>query len=287
MITELVLTGLTLAAMYALIAVGLNLIFGILQVVNFAHGELFMAGAYLLWALYAVWGVPYGLAVCLTVVGMGLFGLIFEKIVIRPVIHRTWHYGLVATLAAAMILSNGAIEAFTAVPKQAPTALSTMTISLGGFHVSYQRILILGASLAAFLALHHFTQRTRLGKAMRAVAQNPEAAQVFGIIPEHVATIAFVIGAALAGLAGALVAPIYNIYPSMGMLVTLKAFAIVIMGGLGNVRGSIYAALIIGMAESLTGGLVSSAYKDAVAFLLLIGILLWRPEGLFGKRVNA
>ena len=281
-----VVNGLTLGSVYALVAIGLSLIFGIVRLVNFAHGEFFMLGAYILFFTFAQAQVPYGVAIVLCVVGMGLVGAVFYKIVYEPVMDRKWTAQLVATLAASVILTNAAILVFGGTQRGAPTSLSNQVLILGTLRVSYQRLLAVAVTLVAFFGLDLFITRTRIGRAMRAVSQNREAAQVLGIDIRSVALVTFCVSASLAGLAAALIAPLQTISPTMGALLTLKAFAVVVIGGLGKVTGAIYAAFLVGLAEALATVYISSEYKDAVAFLLMIAFLIWRPRGLFGQKVG-
>jgi len=286
MFLQILIIGLTTGAMYALVSLGLTLIFGIAQVVNFAQGELFMLGAYTGYVATSVIGLAYPLAVILTIVVMAIVGLVFERVVIRPVIDKPWQVSLISTLAASIILSNAALLVWGGIPKQLPTTLESSTVTLGGVEVSYQRILILGVALLAFGLFYLFIERTKTGKAMRAMSQSKESCEVLGIDIRRISAITFAIGAAMAGLAGALIAPVYAISPTMGLSTTLKAFAIVIMGGFGNAKGAIYAAFLIGLAEAFTSGYLSTDYKDATAYVVLLAVLLLRPHGLFGRQVG-
>jgi branched-chain amino acid transport system permease protein len=283
---EQVVNGLTLGAYYALVAVGLALVFGVARLVNFAHGEFFMLGAYILYYAYGVNHLPYPLVVLLAILGLGAFGALFHEVIYKPVMHRTWSVQLIATLAASFILANGAIIAFGSTQRAAATPLVTEVLTVGGVHVAYQRLVILGVAIVAFLGLQQFIQRTRFGRAMRAIAQNREAAQVLGVDLAQVTLLTFVVSAALTGLAAALVAPLYLIFPTVGSLLTLKAFAVVVIGGMGNVGGALIAAFVVGVAEALGAGYISVEYRDAIAFVLMIAVLLWRPLGLMGRRVG-
>jgi branched-chain amino acid transport system permease protein len=281
-----VVNGLTLGSVYALVAIGLSLIFGIVRLVNFAHGEFFMLGAYMLFFAYVQAQLPYALTIVLCVAGMAIVGVVFERLVFEPVMERRWSAQLVATLAASVILTNAAIVVFGGTQRGAPTPLSNASVGLGPVHVSYQRILAIAVTLVAFWLLDLFVSHTHLGRALRAVSQNREAAQVFGVDLRVVALVTFSLSAALAGLAAALVAPLQTISPTMGALLTLKAFAVVVIGGLGKVTGAIYAAFLVGLAEAFATVYISTEYKDAVAFLLMIAFLVVRPRGLFGHRVG-
>ena len=211
---------------------------------------------------------------------------VFVRIVIRAILDRSWHVQLIATLATSIVLTNLAIIVFGTQAKEVPTALSAAVLQVGGLRIAWHRLLVLGATGVVFVGLHWFVGRTRMGKAMRAMSQNREACAVVGVDVQRVALATFALGSALAGGAAALVTPLFNIFPDMGALLALKAFAAVIVGGFGYVNGAIAASFLIGIAESLAAGYISYAYKDAFAFLFMIAVLLWRPQGLFGRRIG-
>jgi branched-chain amino acid transport system permease protein len=283
---EQVIHGLTLGSMYAMVATGLALMFGVVRLINFAHGEFFMLGAYVFWWVFRELEVPYPLAGAVAVVAMAGFGLAYQRTVVRAVLDRSWHVQLIATLATSIVLTNGAILVMGTQPKEVPTRLASTILEVGGFRMAWQRLLVLVASVVVFAALHWFVARTKTGKAMRAMSQNREACAVVGIDIQRIALVTFALSAALAALAAALVTPLFNIFPDVGALLTLKAFAAVIVGGFGYVNGAIAASFLIGLAEALAAGYVSYAYKDAFAFIIMIAVLLWRPQGLFGRRIG-
>jgi branched-chain amino acid transport system permease protein len=283
---EQLIHGLTLGSMYAMVAAGLALMFGVVRLINFAHGEFFMLGAYAFWFAFEVLGLPYALAVLVAAGAMAVFGVVYQRTIIRAILDRSWHVQLVATLATSIVMTNLAIIVFGTQAKEVPTRLSSTILQVGELRIAWHRLLVLGASLVIFAALHWFVRRTKIGKAMRAMSQNREACAVVGVDVQRVALVTFSLSAALAGGAAALVTPLFNIYPDMGALLTLKAFAAVIVGGFGYVQGAIAASFIIGLTESLAAGYISYAYKDAIAFVIMIAVLLWRPQGLFGRRIG-
>jgi branched-chain amino acid transport system permease protein len=289
---EQVFNGLTLGSQYALVAVGLALIFGVVEIVNFAHGEFFMLGAYAFALLYPWDGpIPYPVAILLATGVMVLFGIGYERVVIQPILDRTWHTQIVATLATSIILVNVAMAVWGTTPRSTPTVLARTMIQTPYFNISYQRILVFSVTGAAFLLLHLFTQKSKAGKAMRAMSQNREACAIFGINVRKISVLTFAISSGLTGLAAALIAPLFNVLPTMGTLLTLKAFAAVIMGGFGRVSGAIYASFLIGLVEALAAGYshhlgIDSAYRDAFPFGMMILVLLFRPAGLFGRKVG-
>jgi branched-chain amino acid transport system permease protein len=283
---EQLIHGVTLGSMYAMVATGLALMFGVARLINFAHGEFFMLGAYAFWFAYERLALPYPLAGLAAAGAMALFGLAYQHTVIRAILDRAWHVQLIATLATSIVLTNLAIIVFGTQAKEVPTALSSRILQLGDLRLAWHRVVVLAASVVVFVALHLFVRRTRTGKAMRAMSQNREACAVVGVDVQRVARVTFALSAVLAAVAAALVTPLFNIFPDMGALLTLKAFAAVIVGGFGYVQGAIAASFLIGVTESLAAGYVSYAYKDAIAFLIMILVLLWRPQGLFGRRIG-
>ena len=285
-VLEQLVHGLTLGSMYAMVAAGLALMLGVARLINFAHGEFFMLGAYAFWFAYRELNVPYPIAGLLAPAVMVLFGVAYQRTVIRAILSRSWHVQLIATLATSIVLTNLAIIVFGTQPKEVPTALSSRIVDVGGLRMAWQRLLVLAAALVVFLLLHRFVTRTRAGRAMRAMSQNREACAVVGVDVQRVAMLAFAVSAALAALAAALVSPLFNIFPDMGTGLTLKAFAAVVTGGFGYVNGAIAASFLIGVTEALAGSYVSYAYKDAIAFVIMITVLLFRPQGLFGKRIG-
>ncbi len=283
---EQLIHGLTLGSLYAMVATGLALMFGIVRLVNFAHGEFYMLGGYAFWFAYGELGLPYPVAGLAAAAAMGVFGLVYERGVIRAILARTWHVQLIATLATSITLTNLAILVFGTQPKEVPTRLSSTIVEVAGVRMAWQRLLVLAAAIVIFAGLEWFVTRAKLGRAMRAMSQNREACAVVGVDVQQVALATFGISAALAGGAAALVSPLFNIFPDVGALLTLKAFAAVIVGGFGYVKGAIAAAFLIGLAESLAAGYVSYAYKDAIAFVVMVVVLLVRPQGLFGRRIG-
>ena len=283
---EQLIHGLTLGSMYAMVAAGLALMFGVVRLINFAHGEFFMLGAYAFWFAYRAVGLPYPVAGLVAAGIMGGFGIVYERTVIRSILDRSWHVQLIATLATSITLTNLAIIVFGAQAKEVPTVLSSRILEIGALRIAWHRLLVLGMSLLVFAALQWFVRRTKTGKAMRAMSQNREACAVVGVDVQRVALATFALSAVLAGGAAALVTPLFSIFPDMGALLTLKAFAAVIVGGFGYVQGAIAASFLIGVTESLAAGYISYAYKDAIAFVIMIAVLLWRPQGLFGRRIG-
>ncbi len=277
------INGLTAGSEYALIAAGLALIFGVLEVVNFAHGEFYMLSSYYLYLLMTRYNLPYVVAVPLVIVAMILSGVIFYYLVIRRVLSRSWQLQLIATLALSIVMVNTAIVLSGPVPKYLESPLNSQIVQIGMASISVQRLVVLAATAISFATLYAVLKYTRIGKAMRAVAQNREAAAAVGISVEKVGLATVVAGCALAGVAGALISPLYTIHPGMAALVIIKAFAAVIVGGFGNVTGAVLAAFLIGLLEALVTTVLPSEYADAFVFGGMILVLLVRPHGLFGR----
>jgi len=284
-ILQLLVNGLSFGAIYAMVAVGLTIVFGILEVVNFAQGEFYMLGAYLT-SLVLLAQLPYPAGVLTAIVVMVVVGLAVERLAIRPLIGKAWQLPILSTLAISIILQNGAILLWSPNPRTISVEAAGRVINVLGVVITAQRLLIILLALAVFAALHYFVQHTKTGKAMRAVSQNKAACAVLGIDVQRISLIAFALGAGLSGLGGAIVAPTMAIHPVMGLLLVIKCFAAVIMGGFGNMHGTIYAAFILGVVESFAVAYVSLQYKDVFAFMVMIAVLLFRPHGMFGRKVG-
>jgi branched-chain amino acid transport system permease protein len=277
--------GLSVGAIYALVTAGLALTFGVLGVINFAHGDLLALGAYGFYIVHASWGLTYVPAALVTLAGMGVVGVIFAKVVIVPVIKRPWQVQLIVTLAASVIIVNALTWAAGDKPRSTSTDLSNLTAEVFGLRFSYQHLLVVVVALITFAAMHQFLHRTRLGKAMRAVSQNQDAAAAAGIDVRQIALVTFLVGIVLIGIASVLLTPSATVVPTMGSLLTLKAFAVLVVTGFGRVAGAAAAAMLLGLVESLGTQYLSASYTDAYAFIAMIAILLVLPRGLAGRRV--
>jgi len=283
---QLLLNGLVMGVIYALVAMGLSLIFGVLEIVNFAHGEFYMLASMLAYFLTAQWGFDYWATILVvTVVGVAVGYVLFEGLLLG-LRGEAFERSILLTMGLSMVLQNGAVFLFTTNPHLLESKLSYQNIVVGDFRMPVARLYALGLGFAAFAVLYLILHRTRIGKAMRGVAQNRAAADMVGIDARAVSRLAVAIGIGLTGLAGAALAPVYAVHPLMGFNFVFKAFAIVIIGGLGNISGAAIAAVMLGVIESLAGGLLPLALTDAVAFLSMIAVLLLRPQGLFGRGVR-
>lgn len=282
---EQLLNGFVNGCGYALIAIGLTMVYGILNVINLAHGEIFMIGAFVSYFLYVTTG-SYAAAMAAAVVVTALAGLVIERLVFRPLIPQPRINSLIVSVGLSLTLSNGALILWGGAPRYYTTPLTNHVIQIGFFSFAEQRVVIVVATLALIAALTFFYRSTRLGKALRAAAQDLEACSLVGIEPRRLVAITFGLGAALAGVAGGLLSPLYTMTYDMGLPAVMKAFAVVIVGGFGNIPGTILAGFLLGIAESLGGGLISPNYQDTIVFAVLVLALLIRPTGLISEGVE-
>jgi branched-chain amino acid transport system permease protein len=283
---QLLLNGIVIGVIYALIAIGLSLIFGVLEIVNFAHGEFYMLGAVLAYFLTMDGGLGYWATIVIVTAVAASLGYVLYEALLVTLRGESFERSILLTLGLSMVLQNGAVFLFTTTPRMLQSSLTYSNIVLGGLRLPLSRLYALGMGLAAFAVLYLILYHTRVGKAMRGVAQNRDAALMVGIDPRAVSRLAVAIGIGLSGLAGAALAPIYAIHPQMGFSYVFKAFAIIIIGGLGHISGAAMAAVALGILESLVGGFLSLVMVDAMVFVSMIAVLLVRPEGLFGRGVR-
>ena len=261
------------------------MVYGILHIINLAHGEMFMIGAFLTFFIFAITG-NYAVAIVLVVIITVALGLLMERFIFRPLIPQPRINSLIVSIGLSLVLSNGALLLWGAEPRFFETSVSREVMVIGPLSFSAQRGLVVLVTLILIASLTFFHQRTRLGKAMRAAAQDLEACSLIGIDTRRVIAVAFGLSAGLAGVAGSLLSPIYTMSYDMGLLAVLKAFAIVIVGGFGNIPGTIIAAFLLAIAESLGGGFISATYQDTIVFVILIVALLIRPTGLISERLE-
>jgi branched-chain amino acid transport system permease protein len=280
---QLTMNGLMLGLLYALIAVGLALIFGVLEIINFAHGEFLMLGAFAMTFALPVFGLVYWPALAAAVIAAALAGLALYELFLAKLGQGEFERSILITMGISMILLYGMQYLFTATPRIVDTDFGFAGVSIGAIRITWTRIIGGGVAIAAFALLYAVLSLTQFGRAMRAIAQNREAALMVGIRPRAVARNAVVLATALCGLAGAALAPIQLVQPGMGQAVIFKAFALVIIGGLGNMAGAFVAALALGMIESWIGGFFDVIWQEAAVFTLMIVVVLIRPDGLFAR----
>jgi branched-chain amino acid transport system permease protein len=284
--------GLVIGIIYALIAVGVTLIFSILKIVNFAHGDLYMLGGYFGYYAITLLGAPPLAALPLAILASFAFGLTLERLLLSPLYSETTErkdeYGLIITFGLAIALRNLAIIVFGPFPLR-PPSFWPGTQRLGALIVTHDRMFAGAAGILLIAALLYFMTRTIWGQALDAVSQSRDAAAIVGINPRFFNSLGFAVGAALAGGAGALIAPVFTLAPDMGVLANIQAYVIVILGGMGSVLGSIIAGVVIGETESLFTAFFPDptralAYTNAFGVLVLMVVLIVRPTGVFGRR---
>ena len=277
------LNGLLLGGTYALLGIGLTLIFGLMNVVNFAHGEFYTLGAYVTFAALALAGLNFVLAVAAAIAVGAVVGAAAERLLLRPLRHASIDTVMLVMIGLWIAMQNAELLGWGGVAKAIPHPFPTAPVVMGPVSVAPIRLFVLGTVLVLIIGSHLLIHRTRLGTAMRATFQDRETAALMGVDIGGVHTLTFAFGSALAAAAGALLGPIFLVYPSMGDLASLKAFSVVILGGLGNFAGATLGGLILGIAEEMGAGYVSSGYRDAVGFVIIILVLLFRPSGLFAR----
>jgi branched-chain amino acid transport system permease protein len=277
------LNGLLLGATYSLLGIGLTLVFGLMNVVNFAHGEFYTLGAYAAFAALALASVHFFLAIPLAIVAGALAGAVCERVLLRPLRAQSIDTVMLVMIGLWIAMQNAELLGWGGVAKSVPTPFPTQPVVLGAVSVAPLRIFVFVVSGLLILGAHLLLSRTKLGRAMRATFQDRETAALMGVSIERIHTVTFAFGAGLAAAAGALLGPVFLLYPSMGDLASLKAFSVVILGGLGNFGGAALGGLVLGIAEELGAGYISSGYRDAVGFLMIVAVLLLRPSGLFAR----
>jgi len=285
------INGLSLGAIYALIALGYTMVYGVLRFINFAHAEVFMLGAFI--GYYAaplvptetIWG---GLAVlAAAMLGCALAGMLIERLAYRPLRGAPTLNVLITAIGVSLLLEYSGQVFFGATPRTFPEIFPAQRFALGTLVISSNQVLVIGVTLALVAALQWIIHHTRIGTAMRAVAQNPRAAMLMGINNNRIIAFTFGLGSALAGAGGILYALNYpSIDPLMGVAPGLKAFTAAILGGIGNIPGAALGGLLLGLVETFVAGSELSTYKDAIAFTILLTILFFRPAGLLGKRTT-
>ena len=280
LLIQAVLNGFGLAVVYILVALGLTLIFSILEVINFAHGEFYMLGGFAAYYLSAVGGLNYVATLVLAMLLVGLAGVVAERLVFRHLRGKTLN-AFIVSLGLLWVLQATAQLSFGVLDKSVPSAVSGI-VRLGGVIVSRERMFVILTAVALIVGLYLFLKFTRIGQAMRAVAQDAEAAALQGVNIELTSALGFGLGCALAGAAGALLAPIFAVSPTMGALPVVKAFIIIIVGGMGSLPGAVLGGLLLGAVEGVGTLFMSSAAVNILGFLMVIAILLLRPRGLLG-----
>jgi branched-chain amino acid transport system permease protein len=275
--------ALILGSTYALLGIGLTLIFGIMRVVNFTHGELYALGAYAVFFLEVSLGVNFFLALVLAVIIGCAVGAAIEFVLLRPLLDADIDTTMLVMIGAWIVMQNTELFYWGGVSKAIMTPFPDEPLQVGPIFVSWLRLFVLVMALILIGATYVLINRTKLGKAMRATFQDRDTAALMGVNIKGIYTATFAIGSGLAAAAGALLGPVFLVTPSMGDLAALKAFAIVILGGLGNITGATLGGFILAFVEEIGAGYISSGYRDAMGFLIIIIVLLFKPTGLFAR----
>jgi branched-chain amino acid transport system permease protein len=284
------INGLSLGAIYALIALGYTMVYGVLRLINFAHGDVYMLGAFAGYFLAnalnldASPSIPGAIAVTLgAMVACGVIGVLIERFAYRPVRHHSRLTSLITAIGVSLLLEYGGQVAFGANPRFFPQMIRAEVYSVGGVQITNQNLLIIVVAVIVMFGLEFIVHRTRIGKAMRATSFNLSVAKLMGINTDYVIAFTFALGSALAAVGGVMVAlAIPRIDPLMGLMTGLKAFVAAVLGGIGNIPGAMIGGVLIGLLETWLGATAYSTYRDAAAFAVLILILLFRPAGIMG-----
>jgi branched-chain amino acid transport system permease protein len=285
--TSLMLTlmwGLAIGCIYVLLATGLNLIFGVMKLVNFAHGELLMVGAYVSYSVCTAFGVNAYVAVFVSMGVIALVGLAVERLAFRRILGSDKLNEIFVSLGLILIFDNAVALVWGDKSKRIISPFENMSWQLGEASIRFDWLIALAFVVVILVGLLFLVKKTKIGMAMRATSQKSQASMLMGINIEHIYIFTFMLGAALAGAAGSLYGIIFPFKPDIGADPTIKAFAIIIMGGLGSIPGAIIGGLLYGIAEQTAVALFGSTWRNAVAFLLLIIVLILRPKGLFGEK---
>jgi len=286
-LSTLVLTlmwGAAIGCIYVLLATGLNLIFGVMKLVNFAHGELLMIGAYVGYSVLTLLGVNAYIAVFLSMAIVALIGIVVERLAFRRVLGSDKLNEIFVSLGLILIFDNIAVLVWGEKSQRIISPFENMSLRLGEVSISYDWLIAVAFVIVILIALLFLIKKTKIGMAMRATSQKSQASMLMGINIEHIYIFTFALGAALAGAAGVLYGIIFPFNPYIGALPTIKAFAIIILGGLGSIPGAIIGGLLYGIAEQSAVIFLGGIWRNAVAFSVLIIVLLLRPKGLFGEK---
>ena len=286
-IIQQLVNGISLGSIYALIALGYTMVYGIIKLINFAHGDIYMIGAFTGFFAISALQLPFLPALGIAMVVAALLGVVIERLAYRPLRNSTRIAALITAIGISFLIQNTALLIWKPDPRAFPDVFPFRSYEIGGVYLDNRQLIILGVALLLMVVLHYVVHYTRIGMAMRAVALDDDAARLMGIDVDRVISITFAIGSALAAAAGVLVGIYYNrIDPMMGMMPGLKAFVAAVLGGIGVIPGAMLGGLVMGIAEVMVVALAESTWKDAVAFAILIVILLVRPAGLLGRHVR-
>lgn len=281
------INGISLGSIYALIALGYTMVYGIIKLINFAHGDIYMVGAYV--GFYAVTMTKMSIipALIISMVVTGLLGILVEKIAYKPLRKASRISLLITAIGVSFFLEYTSMYFVSPTPRIFPNVIDSLSLNIGSFVINGQQLLIFIITVILMVLLTYIVQKTKMGKAMRAVSFDTETAKLMGINADRVISFTFGIGSALAAAGGVLVGVYYNsIDPLMGIMPGLKAFVAAVLGGIGSIPGAMTGGIVLGVIEALVSGFISSTFRDAAAFAILILVLLFKPSGIFGKNTN-
>lgn len=281
------INGISLGSIYALIALGYTMVYGIIKLINFAHGDVYMVGAYV--GFYAVTMTKMSIipALIISMVVTGLLGILVEKIAYKPLRKAPRISLLITAIGVSFFLEYTSMYFVSPTPRTFPNVIDSLSLNIGSFVINGQQLLIFIITVILMVLLTYIVQKTKMGKAMRAVSFDTETAQLMGINADRVISFTFGIGSALAAAGGVLVGVYYNsIDPLMGIMPGLKAFVAAVLGGIGSIPGAMTGGIVLGVIEALVSSFISSTFRDAAAFAILILVLLFKPSGIFGKNTN-
>jgi len=285
------INGLTLGVIYALIAVGYTMVYGVIELINFAHGEIYMLGAFFCMSFIVYLGLPLYPAMILAMICCAFLGVLIEYIAYRPLRKSHRLAVLITAIGMSIFLQNLAMIIFGSRPKPfpqeaVPAYLSQTALQLGGAQLTWLHVFIFGVTFFMMLSLTLIITKTKIGTAMRALSQNQKAARLMGVDVNRVISFTFALGSSMGAVAGILVSVYYKtMYPTMGYVAGVKAFAAAVLGGIGSVPGAMTGGIVLGVAEALGAGYVSSLYRDGVAYAVMIAVIIFRPSGILGKAV--
>ncbi|MHA1220894.1 MAG: branched-chain amino acid ABC transporter permease [Candidatus Heimdallarchaeota archaeon] len=281
-IGQTLISGILMGGIYALVSIGLTLIFGVMNVVNFAHGEFLMLAMYLTYWLFHYFHLDPYLAIFLVTPVLFIVGVLTQKLIMQHLVDKEHYTQIFATVGLSIAMANAALFFWKADYRMVKTSYTTSVIDVGQLVVSYPRLISFLVAIAITFLLFVFLKYTYLGKAIRATSQDNQGAKLMGVNIRRVYVITLGIGSACVGVAGALLMPIYYAFPNVGLQFVLIAFVCVVLGGMGNITGAFFGGLIIGLVESFSGFFIAPDLKEAVYFIIFILVLLIKPSGLFG-----
>ena len=279
---QLIVNGLLLGGIYALISIGLTLIFGVVRVINFAHGELLMLSMYATYFCFSFFGLNPYVSLLISVPLMFVAGMAIDQIIIRPLRNAPSYMQVFATVGLSIVLLNLALFLFSGDYQSINMPFAKETLAIGPLSMTYAKLIIFFAAILVSVALFLLLSYTDVGKQIRAIAQDKMAARLMGINLNRIYMLTFGIGTALVAIAGGLILPVYYVFPSVGVYFVLTAFVVVVLGGMGNMVGALLGGFIIGITDSLSGYYIDPSLKEVVYFLIFLVVLLIRPSGLMG-----